>query len=1027
MRIVVDGASDAWLYDGTGRADEFDESSGSYTTPGGRFESLTKAGAPAKFTLTKPNGTAYVFDASGTNCKLESITDRAGNSMTFSYDGESRLSTVSDTLGRTITLAYDSNGRITSVTDFDSRVWAYAYTSGDLTSVTSPGVTGFTSGKVTTYGYTSNKLDQITDPKAQSIVGATFTSGKVTTLRYGGSGENFGIAYNSSTQTTVTDRNGNLRVVTISTSGHPTRIVEQTNRGIRSGEGDYTTDYTFNSDGLLTRIDFPAGNAIAYTYDTTPARERSNMLSERLYNDSDMSWRTNDWTYDSAVNLVKAHENTMQDYWSSSASRYTTTYYYDHEEASLGDLNGDSVTTSTDGAIVKIVHPGTTTQTTDVTPIDKFQYNAYGQPTRWDRPGGEVRTYSYHSSGAQAGYLQTQTDDPGSSPHLDIATSWTYDNVGNIATVTNDLGYVTTFTVNDLNQVTNIETPISSSVTFDTKFEYDANDNLTKKEIENLDGDGASVTANPWITTTFTYGNVLNRRTAVTDEIDSTTTVQTTFTYDTNRNLTQITRPEGNVEAFTYDERDLLYQRTRGSSEPVKSIETWTYDGNRNVTTYVTGDGNSWATTYDDWDGRASVMDPAGTLTEFENDDAGRETKREHYGAADKTTLYEDVRTTYCELGKPSQVRRIYKKTPSDSGVNADTNFEYDAASRPWKTYEVRATSPSLVQLITTRTYDAVGRPATVQNDSGDTTTYTYDGAGNVTSIAQLDKAQVGSGSDVTYTTDSTYDRRGQKLSEVRDPGSSPHLAITTTWKRDSRGNVVEQTDPRGNKQNFTYDGRGLRLTVTEDLRSSIRTTSTSSYDDNGNLVQVLDDNGNQTDYAYDALDRRTTRTNDDTTTFTWTYDDDDVVTGWTDENGTVVANTLDAMGRVTHRDITLGTGVEGTDDEDFTYDALGRMTSADNDFSQVDLKWDSLSRCYEESTTWTANSVTRTAKRDFDLTDNVTKLTYPDNTAIDYVIDGDSNRIDQVKEARTSSQTTATSGRAASIGWTISTASSGP
>ncbi len=670
MRIVVDGEGDAWLMDGSGRADEFDESSGTYTTPAGRFEELTKSGSPAKFKLKTPNATVYEFDGSGTNGKLESITDRAGNVMSFSYDSETRLSSVTDTIGRTISLSYDSDGRITGITDFDSRAWTYGYTSGRLTSVTTPGVTGFTSGKVTTYGYDSDRLDTITDPKSQLILDATWTSGKVTSLRYGGSGENFSFSYDSSTQTTVTDRNGNQRVVTISSAGQPTRIVEKTNRDVRGGEGDYTTDYAFNSDRLLTRVDLPAGNAIVYEYQTGDVRGRSNMTKERLYDDSDVNEAVNTWTYDATVNLVKTHDNRMINLWSQDEIR--TTYYYDHEEATLTDLNGDGVTDSADGTIVKIVRPKITTQSPQLTPIETFRYNSSGQVTRWDRSDGELTTFGYYSTGDANGYLETRVDVGTTS----LTTTWAYSKTGNITSITDPRGHATLYTVNALNQVTKIEAPISSSLTFDTTFEYDANDNLIKKEVENLDGDGASVTANPWITTTWTFGDVLNRPTARTDEISSSQTAQVSMTYDANRNLTQVTRPAGNVIATSHDERDLVYKVTRGSSEPEKSIEEWTYDGNRNVTAYKTGDGNTFSSTYDDWDRRVTVLDPVGGKIETAFDPVGRPTSISTYGESDYATLFDKSVFEYNGLGKQAKVTRKYFKNLGDSPTDFVTDYE---------------------------------------------------------------------------------------------------------------------------------------------------------------------------------------------------------------------------------------------------------------------------------------------------------------------------------------------------------------
>jgi YD repeat-containing protein len=998
MRIVVDGDGDAWLHDGTGRADEFDLSGGTFTTPTGRFEELTSSGSPANFSLTKPNGTVYTFDAATGNCKLESITDRAGNAMSFSYDGEARLSTVTDTLGRTITLGYDSNGRITTVTDFDSRVWTYAYTSGDWTSVTTPGVTGFTSGKVTTYAYdASHRLDTITDPKSQLILDATYTSGKVTTLRYGDTGDDYTFTYTSSTSTTVTDRLGNEKVVTLSAAGQPTAVLEKTNRNVRAGEGDYTTSYTFNSDGMLTRVDFPKGNKAKYAYATGGARSRTNLTQENLEEAStSTTTHRSIWTYASTNNLVATYEE-PRGYESASPSAYRTTYYYDLDEATQGDLNGDGVTNGQDGVLVKRILPQVTSQSPSITPAERYRQNSYGQLTWWEHPDGEVTTFEYHATGDQTGYLKKRVeDDVGGG--LQLATEWGYSKVGNITSIKDPRGNTVTYTVNALNQVTRIVTPISATIDLDTNFEYDANDNRTKNEVENLDGDGTAY-SNAWITTTWTYER-LNRVATRVDEVDATKTVTTTWTYDKNRNVTNIDQPEGNDTSFTWDERGLLYKKTCGAGSLDAATEEWTYDGNRMVTAYKTGAGNTDATTYDAWDRPTTEADPgaSGNKTVRAYDHASNVTKVERKNGSD--AVYARTDFEWNQAGWLAKVVAKYFKNVGDSQTDYITAYEYRKDGQVSKVIDPKShDSASTTDFEVTYGYDGARRRTVTEDDLGNKTTLTLDGNGNVTTRTELDKAQAGASYDVTRTTDYTYDKRNLRLTEVRDPGTGK-LNLTTTWKHDSRGNRVSQVDPRGNTQAFEYDGRNLRTKVTEDLIDTTVAETIYRWDDNGRLEEIEDDNGHVTSFTYDALNRRTLRTDADADTYAWEYRGDDAVTERTDENGTVVADTLDELGRVTHRDITRGTGVEGPQDEDYEWDAAGRLTKAKNDDSVVEMKWDSLGRMWEEKPGWgNPATTTRTISRDFDRNGNVTKVTYPDGTAIDYAIDANLDRIDQVKD----------------------------
>ena len=68
-------------------------------------------------------------------------------------------------------------------------------------------------------------------------------------------------------ETTIVDRNGNRGVHTTNVNGHLLTNVQQTNREVRPGEPDYTTEYRYNDDG---EIRFTASGSI--DVGTVPAR-----------------------------------------------------------------------------------------------------------------------------------------------------------------------------------------------------------------------------------------------------------------------------------------------------------------------------------------------------------------------------------------------------------------------------------------------------------------------------------------------------------------------------------------------------------------------------------------------------------------------------------------------------------------------------------------------------------------------------------------------------------------------------------
>jgi hypothetical protein len=125
-------------HNGYGRDDIFIKSGTDWITPAGLYARLTKE-PDGTFTLRWRNGKNYHF---GINLKIESISDRHGNTMYFEYDVGGRLETLKDTLWsagqvteRKISFFYDSANRMTEVRDWAGRSVLYSYYSrGEIRS-----------------------------------------------------------------------------------------------------------------------------------------------------------------------------------------------------------------------------------------------------------------------------------------------------------------------------------------------------------------------------------------------------------------------------------------------------------------------------------------------------------------------------------------------------------------------------------------------------------------------------------------------------------------------------------------------------------------------------------------------------------------------------------------------------------------------------------------------------------------------------------------------------------------------------
>ncbi len=105
-----------------------------------------------------------------------------------------------------------------------------------------------------------------------------------------------------------------------------------------------------------------------------------------------------------------------------------------------------------------------------------------------------------------------------------------------------------------------------------------------------------------------------------------------------------------------------------------------------------------------------------------------------------------------------------------------------------------------------------------------------------------------------------------------------------------------------------------------------------------------------------------------------------------------MVNHNYDNALRLTRKDIIRALGVEGTTFENFAYDGLSRMTSAQNDFSTLTMQYDSLGNLLQE------NQNGKLASSQYNELSFRDSLTYPNGRQISYVPDT-LNRIDQIKE----------------------------
>ena len=289
----------------------------------------------------------------------------------------------------------------------------------------------------------------------------------------------------------------------------------------------------------------------------------------------------------------------------------------------------------------------------------------------------------------------------------------------------------------------------------------------------------------------------------------------TSYGYDYNGNLTQVTNPNGDWTGAWYDESNRRVWTGNITNGVQYSYLGTAYDDDGNVISTLqqvsaesSGPGSVYATTtykYDNLDRK---------IEEIDAPDASDE---------QPTTNY-----TYNQNGE------LASTTDADGNT---TTYAYSVAGEQTQVTDALGDT-------TTAVYDAVGNILLATNALGATTAYQYDSMNRKIAVAEPLP-------DANTNPAAPQEVEGQFVG-----GGGP----TTTWTYDLSGNVVSTTDPNGNTTWTQYNGWNLPVAVTDALgayEGDPQHTTTTTYDALGNVLTVTDQLGRTTEYVYDNLGRK--------------------------------------------------------------------------------------------------------------------------------------------------------------------------
>lgn len=440
-----------------------------------------------------------------------------------------------------------------------------------------------------------------------------------------------------------------------------------------------------------------------------------------------------------------------------------------------------------------------------------------------------------------------------SGPH----TSFTYDALGNLKTLTDPVSNLTTWNYDQLNRVTSEVDDLSNS----RQFKYDDASNITKL----IDRLGR--------VRTFSFDRVsrMTREQWFTDINDSSANRTLSYIFNSVGSLTGVTDRDASSAAvgadysFAYDNLDRVTQSTTdlvGMSTSQLVFQEFAYDANSRRTEAKASSGSALGSATKDYK-NTYVYNAAGQLDYLtQQGQSGGNTVAEKYvdyaydseGALSTVTRYkalaggitnEGIKTTYAR----DTLGRVTSISHADGGtVRASYGYTYDAIGRI-RSMDALGTSED----INSYTYDASGQLTIVDRNTGTDESYTFDANGNRTNVG---------GTNWTVDDDNRIDRDG-----------------TYEYQYDAEGNLYRRVTLVGG--------------------AAIGATTEYSYDHRNRLVKVAESfspggtPSKWTEYAYDAFDRRVMKSVNTNVTTTpidryefYIWDGDDVVLDFVDADG---------------------------------------------------------------------------------------------------------------------------------------------
>jgi RHS repeat-associated protein len=556
-------------------------------------------------------------------------------------------------------------------------------------------------------------------------------------------------------------------------------------------------------------------------------------------------------------------------------------------------------------------------ETNEQSVITEFNYDENGNLIRKteavDTIDERVTEYAYNGEG---NLLTTRRLADGNS--AEALTATTYDEAGNLSSITDPQGGIIRFTSHDI--MGNVLTKIDARGK-EWTYEYDSAGRLT------------SVT-NPIVNATTPYRNVtrifydqVGNKIREIDPVGK----ETLYEYDAHRNLIQVADNQGNFSRFEYNEDGKLVRQI----DPEGKFIRFEHDSDGRLLKTIDGNGNEIAMDY----GGAAGIDCSSCSGE---NGAADQPSRVIYPTFEKHFSYDKRGRKLIETDMLGETESYVSKFSYDDIGNLVTRTDRE-------------------QNTTAYAYDYLNRLVRVTDAVLKDTIYTYDNRDNLIALTDAEN----------NTTRFEYDLNGLLKKEIRPGGQQ------TSYEYDRAGNLTKKIDAKDQKTEYKYDDAGrlveIRYFESSDYINPVKSV-TFTYDRVGNLTGY-NDGITSAIYMYDDLYRKLsetlnygsfelgysytynrnglkqTFTNPDGLTYEYTYDDDNQLVGVQ----------IPEVGYITHSAYKWNRPEEvlfpGGSRRQYDYDPLMRVKSITaedpgrNILMQYQYDYDKVSNIIEKST----------------------------------------------------------------------------